>query len=67
VTARRRPWGACPTSKIRWRNRKAALAAIDTHRNRWRGPREAFPNLWVYRCPACKGWHFTSKPQEEAS
>ena len=67
MTARRLTWGSCPTQKIRYRNRKAARSAIDTHRNRWRAhtPQGTpFPELWVYRCPRCRGWHFTHIRQE---
>lgn len=47
------------------RNRKAAIAGIDTHRRKFRvgAPTAESPDLWPYRCPDCNGWHITSRPQ----
>src|SRR3569832_302751 len=25
----------------------------------------AIPRVWVYRCPCCRGWHFTRKRKAE--
>lgn len=57
---RPRPNGTCPTGKLRYRDRVAALLAlgrIDDIDPR-RGEKRA------YRCPRCRGWHLTSRPPQ---
>ncbi len=50
---------ACPTGKIRYRDRIAALLAIASTR-RTDGPKRAKGEKRAYRCPQCHGWHLTS-------
>jgi hypothetical protein len=33
--------------------------------NQLRAHREGIPELRVYRCPHCCGWHFTSQTEEQ--
>ena len=65
MTARVRK-GVCPSQKVRYRNRNAAIAGIDLHRYRFRQfYGRAGPPLWCYRCRHCGGWHMTSSPPRE--
>jgi len=59
VTARVRK-GACISGKVRYRNRNAAMGAIDTTRQRSLRAFGVEPQpLYPYRCPICGGWHMT--------
>ncbi|GAB2758984.1 hypothetical protein [Streptomyces bullii] len=55
---RPRPVGTCPTGKLRFRDRIAALLALGRIDNA--DPRRAEKR--AYRCHLCHGWHLTSKP-----
>lgn len=49
----------CPTGKLRYSDRigaRVALAGIRRKRTRHDKNEQA-----VYQCPACHGWHLTSK------
>ena len=47
--------------KIRYRDEIAAALALATVRHQ-DGPRRPKLEQRAYRCPACGGWHLTSKP-----
>lgn len=56
-------YNACPSGKVRYRNR---VAAIGGRCRTIQGARRAgsrCPDLWFYRCriPTCRGWHLTSR------
>lgn len=56
----------CPTGKIRYRDRVAALMALaSTHRKD--GSSRPKLERRAYRCPDCHGWHLTSKGRRAAS
>ncbi|GAA1593756.1 hypothetical protein GCM10009678_89940 [Actinomadura kijaniata] len=63
MTRRRsRPRGhraACPTGKVRFRDRIAATLALATIQRNDRPGRDKL-EARVYRCPSCGGWHLTS-------
>lgn len=52
-------------NKHRWADELAAIAgaihAFEKYHN------SKGESLWVYRCPLCKGWHLTKKPQRGQS
>lgn len=47
-------------SKRRYRDRIAALLAIESHGRQ--APRHK-DTVRAYRCPDCRGWHLTSQAQ----
>lgn len=47
-------------TKVRYRDRIAALLALANARHR-DGSRRAKLEQRAYRCPACRGWHLTSR------
>ncbi|MFG3120887.1 hypothetical protein ACGFYO_02690 [Streptomyces sp. NPDC048201] len=55
---RPQPVGACPSGKLRWRDRIAAQLALAGMDNIDPARRESR----AYRCHMCRGWHLTSKP-----
>ena len=50
---------ATTCTKRRFRDRIAALLAIESHGRQ--KPRHK-DTVRAYRCPDCKGWHLTSQP-----
>ena len=50
--------GECSTGKKRFRDRRSATAAVS--RFKQTSTRATVPTR-VYECPACKGWHLTSR------
>ncbi|MFF2383686.1 hypothetical protein [Streptomyces sp. NPDC058108] len=50
----------CPTGKRRYRDRIGAQFALAEAVNR---DTERRREKRAYRCPACRGWHLTSKPK----
>ncbi|MFC9975895.1 hypothetical protein ACFVH6_33900 [Spirillospora sp. NPDC127200] len=60
---RARPRGprraACPSGKVRFRDRIAATLALATIQHDDRPGRPKI-EARVYRCPSCAGWHLTS-------
>jgi hypothetical protein len=51
---------ACPSGKVRYRDRVAALLAMaSAHRSD--GSRRAKIEKRAYPCPDCHGWHLTSR------
>jgi hypothetical protein len=56
---------ACPSGKVRYRNRRACIAGIATQRQFRANLDPDLPptDLWPYRCIRCNRWHMTSVPQ----
>jgi hypothetical protein len=51
---------ACPTKKVRYRDRLSAQIALADTSRRHASKRE---EARVYSCSMCRGWHLTSAPK----
>lgn len=51
---------ACPSGKIRYRDRVGALLALAAAQRK-DGPGRPKIEKRAYPCPDCRGWHLTSK------
>lgn len=55
---------ACPSGKLRFRDRIGAMMALaDCARKDAAKRRE----VRAYRCPLCRGWHLTSRADRQAA
>jgi hypothetical protein len=63
-----RPKDVCRASggKLTYPRRKQALSAMNETRARDPRGNGELP-VAVYRCPWCRGWHMTSKPQRPSA
>lgn len=53
--------GACPSGKARYKDRLSARMALAFASRKHADNNRPKTERRIYRCPACQGWHLTSR------
>lgn len=64
MVKRKEPWSDPAAARGCDRKQRYASSAEAKARGRHSLTFQRNECLWVYKCPHCKGWHLTSRPQD---